>query len=174
MLKGFGIFSKGITILITVCLGAAIIQVLGGFTIIPGMDEIGPQLQTVGLIAVTLAGAYPLVHFITKVFSKPLMSLGKLMGVNEVAAAGMIAALANNIPMFGMMKDMDKRGKILAVAFSVCASFAFGDHLGFTSAQNPTVIVPMIIGKVIGGVVGIIIAILLVCRNIDKEPAKKA
>ncbi|MDR2650571.1 MAG: ethanolamine utilization protein EutH [Clostridiales bacterium] len=169
MLKGFIVFSKGITILITVCLGVAIVETLGGFTIIPGMDPIGPQLETVGVIAITLAGAYPLVHFITKVFSKPLMSLGKLMGVNEVTAAGMIAALANNIPMFGMMKDMDKRGKILAVAFSVCASFAFGDHLGFTSAQNPDVIVPMIVGKVLGGVVGVVIAILLVCKNLDKD-----
>ena len=31
----------------------------------------------------------------------------------------MIATLANNIPMFGLLKEMDNRGKILNVAFAV-------------------------------------------------------
>lgn len=39
--------------------------------------------------------------------------------MNDKAAAGMIATLANNIPMFGLMKEMDNRGKILNVAFAV-------------------------------------------------------
>ncbi len=34
---------------------------------------------------------------------------------------GLVASLANCIPMFGMMKDMDNRGKIINVAFSVSA-----------------------------------------------------
>ncbi len=165
MLKGFNIFSVAITVLITVCFGAAIIEALSGIVIIPGMDPIGPQLEVVGIIAITLAGAYPLVHFITKVFSKPLMVLGKLMGVNDVTAAGMIATLANNIPMFGMMKDMDNKGKVLSVAFSVCAAFTFGDHLGYASAQDPKVIMPMIAGKLVGGVVAIIIASLFVGKE---------
>ncbi|WP_373270669.1 ethanolamine utilization protein EutH, partial [Salmonella enterica] len=42
---------------------------------------------------------------------KPLMNVGKLLNVNNIAAAGMVATLANNIPMFGMMKQMDTRGK---------------------------------------------------------------
>mgnify|MGYP001222475075 FL=1 len=168
MLKGFNVFARFITALITICLGAAIIEGLIGIQIIPGMDPIGPQLETVGIIAITLAGAYPLVHFITTVFSKPLISLGKLMGVNDVAAAGIIACLANNIPMFGMLKRMDERGKILSVAFSVCASFALGDHLGYASAQEPAVIMPMIVGKIAGGVVAIVIAKLLVVKKSPK------
>ncbi len=35
--------------------------------------------------------------------------------MNEVGAAGLVASLANNIAMFQMMKDMDKRGKIINV-----------------------------------------------------------
>lgn len=169
MLKGFNVFAKLITILITVCLGVAIIEELAGITIIPGMDPIVPQIEVVGIIAITLAGAYPMVHFITTVCAKPLMALGKLIGVNDVAAAGMIACLANNIPMFGMMKDMDEKGKVLAVAFSVCASFALGDHLGYASAQDQSIVFPMIIGKLVGGVVGVIIAKLLVVRSKSKS-----
>ena len=173
MLKGFNVFAKLITILITLCLGVAIIEALVGITIIPGMDPIVPQIEVVGIIAITLAGAYPMVHFITTVFRKPLMALGKLIGVNDKAAGGMIACLANNIPMFGMMKDMDEKGKVLAVAFSVCASFALGDHLGYTSAQDQTVVFPMIVGKILGGVVAIVIANLLVLRK-PKEKREAA
>lgn len=169
MLKGFNIFAKFITALITVCLGAAIVEELAGITVIPGMDPIAPQIETVGIIALTLAGAYPMVHFITTVFSKPLMALGKLIGINNIAAAGMIACLANVLPMFGMMKDMDEKGKVLSVAFAVCASFTFGDHLGYASAQDQSVVFPMIIGKLLGGIIGIIIASLLVVRKTDDK-----
>lgn len=168
MLKGFNIFSIFITILITVCFAAAIIEALVGIVIIPGMDPIGPQFEVIGIIAITLAGAFPLVHFITTVFSKPLMKVGKLMGVNDVAAAGMIACLANNIPMFGMLKDMDEKGKVFAIAFSVCASFALGDHLGYTAGVSPDSIFPMILGKIGGGIIAILIASLLVVKK-DKK-----
>lgn len=167
MMKGFNVFAQFITIAITIFLAIAIVRELTGFTIpfLSGMDGIGPQLEVCGIIAITLAGAYPMVHFITTVLAKPLKALGKLIGVNEVSIAGMIACLANNIPMFGMMKDMDERGKILAVAFSVCASFALGDHLGFTAAQEQAAIFPMVGGKILGGIIGVIIATLLVVRS---------
>lgn len=64
------------------------------------------------------------------------MKLGKVLGMNEVAAAGMVATLANNIPMFQMLKDMDNRGKIINIAFAVSASFVLGDHLGFTRRRS--------------------------------------
>ena len=73
-----------------------------------------------------------MVHFITKAL-KPLMSIGKALGMNDVAAAGLVATLANNIAMFQILHEMDARGKILNVAFAVSAAFTFGDHLGFTA-----------------------------------------
>jgi len=174
LLKGFNGFSIGITVIILVAFAAAIIEGLSGYVIIPDMAPIGPQLETVGFIAITLAGAYPLVHFITKYLSKPLGALGKLIGVNDMTIAGMIAAVANNIPMFGMLKDMDVRGKILAVAFSVPASFALGDHLGYTAANAQDKIVAMIVGKLLGGVIAIFIASLFIPKNLDTKKSKKA
>ena len=39
--------------------------------------------------------------------------------------------------MFGMVKDMDERGKIVNIAFrAVPAAFVFGDHLGFTAGYD--------------------------------------
>lgn len=184
MMKGFNVFAIFISSFITLLLALSIINELGVLpsgegTIVSWvpfvgeMDPIGPQLETCGIIAITLAGAYPMVHFITTVLGKPLAALGKLMGVNEVSAAGMVAALANNIPMFGMMKDMDGRGKVIAVAFSVCASFSLGDHLGFTAGQEPTAIFPLVVGKICGGIIGVIIAMLLVVRKSPNEKEKK-
>lgn len=169
MLSGFEIFSKFITTFILIVFAIAIIEGLTGFALIKGMDPIEDQLGIVGLIAITLAGAYPLVHFITTALAKPLEKVGGLLGVNDKAAAGMIASLANNIPMFGMMKDMDERGKVMSVAFSVCASFALGDHLGYVSANQKEAIFPMIAGKIVGGIVAIVIASFFVPKkNADK------
>jgi len=158
LLKGFSIFSKIITIVIIVGLASAIIEALTGIVIIPGMDPIGPQLEIIGIIGITLAGAYPFVYFITTKLSKPLSNIGKLLSVNEVAVGGIIAALANSIPTFGMVKDMDPRGKVIAIAFSVPAVAALGDQLGYTSANCPEVILPMIVGKIVAGIIAIIFA----------------
>ncbi len=120
MIKGFTYFGKGVVIVITLGL-AAIVEALTGIVVIPGMKPISEGIEIVGDIAIVLAGAFPLVFVITKVFNKPLMALGKVLGMNDVSAAGLVASLANCIPMFGMMKDMDNRGKIINVAFSVSA-----------------------------------------------------
>lgn len=168
MITGFTWFGKFVVAVITLGLGAGIIEALTGFVVIPGMNPISDGFEIVADIAIVLAGAFPLVYVITKVFKKPLLSLGKLLGMNEVAAAGLVASLANSIPMFGMMKDMDRRGKVLNVAFAVSAAFVFGDHLGFTAGFNPDFIFPMIIGKLVGGITAIAAA-YWITRSYGKE-----
>ena len=39
--------------------------------------------------------------------------------------------------MFQMLHDMDRRGKIINVAFAVSAAFVFGDHLALPRALIP-------------------------------------
>ncbi|WP_291566328.1 MULTISPECIES: ethanolamine utilization protein EutH [unclassified Clostridium] len=165
MIKGFTYFGKFVTAVITVGLAAIIIETITGIVVIPGMAPLSEGIKVVGDIAIVLAGAYPLVHFITKVFKKPLMKLGSLLGIGEVAAAGMIASLANSIPMFGMMKDMDNRGKIINVAFAVSAAFVFGDHLGFAAGVNKDMIAPMIVAKLIGGASAVALACFMTPKN---------
>lgn len=161
MIKGFSLFGKLIVTLITVGLVAAIVESLTGFALIPGMAPISDGFETVGAIAIVLAGAFPLVYAITKLLKKPLLSLGARLGVNDTAAAGLIASLANSIATFGMMKDMDARGKVLNVAFAVSAAFVFGDHLGFTAEFAPQMLLPMIVGKLAGGVSAVAVAMWL-------------
>ena len=161
MVKGFQVFGRVVVILITVGLAAGIVQALTPLTLIPGLAPIEEGVSIVGSIAIVLAGAFPLVYVITRVFRRPLMALGRALGMNEVAAAGMVATLANNIPMFQMLHDMDRRGKIVNVAFAVSAAFVFGDHLGFTAGFDDTMIFPMIVGKLVGGVTAVAVALFL-------------
>lgn len=169
MIIGFTYFGKFVLIVITIGFAAAIVEALTGLVLIPGMNPIHDGIAIVGDIAIVLAGAFPLVYVITKVFKKPLMALGKVLGMNEVAAAGLVASLANCIPMFDMMKDMDNRGKIINVAFAVSAAFVFGDHLGFTAGVNPDMILPMIVAKLVGGVTAVIVAIFIANKTLAKS-----
>lgn len=161
MVKGFTAFGKGVVAVITLGLAAAIFESLTGVALIPGMAPISEGFETVGEIAILLAGAFPLVHVITRLFRSPLLKLGQALGINETAAAGLVASLANSIPMFGMFRDMDERGKVVNVAFAVSASFVFGDHLGFTAGFNAEMIFPMLVGKLTGGIAGAAAALFL-------------
>ena len=106
----------------------------------------------VGNVALMLAGAFPMVSVITKICRRPLQKFGKCLGINEVSSAGMLVSLANSIPMLSTVSDMDRRGKIMNVAFSVSAAYVFGDHLGFVAGYMPDVMVPVIIAKLTAGV----------------------
>jgi ethanolamine transporter len=146
---------------ITVGLAAAIFQELTGITVIAGMAPLSEGFETVGEIAIVLAGAFPLVAVLTKLLKKPLLKLGKVLGINDTAAAGLIASLANSIATFGMVKDMDARGKVINIAFAVSAAFVFGDHLGFTAGFAPDMLPAVIIGKLAGGISAVLVALLL-------------
>ena len=161
MVAAFTAFGKIVVAVVTVGLSGAIIQALTGFVVIPGLAPISEGFETVGTIAIVLAGAFPLVYVLTQVLNKPLMALGKLLGINEPASAGLIASLANSIATFGMVKDMDNRGKVVNIAFAVPAAFVFGDHLGFTAGFAPELLPAMIVGKLVGGVFAVGVALLL-------------
>ncbi len=165
MLKGFHTFSKIVSFLMYASLACAIIKALTGLVIIKGMAPIGPQLEIVGVIGITLAGAYPFVKFITTVFAKPMKSFGKVLGVNEAAIGGMVGALANSLLLLTKVKEMDDKGKVLAIAFMVPAAFAFGDHLAYASVNIPNYLMPMIITKLFGGVLSVLIAMLLIKKQ---------
>lgn len=162
MLKGFHVFSKIITFLMYTSLACAIVEVLTGFVMIKGMAPIGPQLEIVGMIGITLAGAYPFVKFITTVFAKTMKRFGKVLGVNEETIGGMVGSLANSLLLLAKVKKMDDRGKVLAIAFMVPAAFAFGDHLAYASVNIPNYLMPMIITKLLGGILAVLIAMLLI------------
>ena len=183
MINGFNHFGNAVTIIIVIFTAIAVFEYQTGimfplFNImaIPDADGVVPLesgLLTCGIISITLIGAFPMVKWITKTFGGALSKVGGALGVNEQATAGMVANLANNIAMFNIMGDMDPKGKLLNVAFSVSAAFVFGDHLGFTAGVNNQMIFPMIVGKLVAGITALIVANLLAPKLLSKVDATK-
>ena len=171
MITGFIYFGKFISAMNLVGFGAIIVETLTGIVVIPGLAPISESIAIVGSIGIVLAGTYPLLHVVTKVFRNPLMKAGSLLGIGEVSVAGLIANLANNLPMLATLKDMDDRGKIINIAFTVSAGFLLGDHLGFAAAVAKDSITSMIVGKLVAGFTAIAVACLMT-RNLKLETNK--
>lgn len=171
MMNGFLKFGNAITVIITIGTAIAVFQYLTGikfplFNVMVEADADGvvpleSGIMIVGQIAIVLIGAFPMVEWITRTFKKPLMKIGEKMGMNESGSAGLVATLANNIPMFNILHNMDARGKLLNVTFAVSAAFVFGDHLGFTAGANADMIFPVVLGKLVAGVTALILASIL-------------
>lgn len=174
MIQGFTIFGRLIEMIAVVGLTVIIIETLTGIIIIPGMAPVEEGIQIVGSIVIFLAGAFPMVLFIQKVFKRPLEKIGTKIGVNDASTTGIIASLAHIIPMLTIFKDMDPKGKILNVAFAISGAFVFGSHFGIVAGLNKEMAFSMIVGKLIGGVSALILAsIAEKNRYINGSPAAK-
>lgn len=165
VIRCFFAFGKLIEIVAIIGLAAIAIETLTGFVVIPGLAPISDGVLTVGKIAVILAGAFPMITFITAYFSKYLEKLGRVLGVDRKATAGLIATLAHNIPMFMMLKEMKPRGKVVNVAFAVSGAFVFGGHLAFVAGVNKSMVLAMIIGKLAGGISAVALALLFTKKD---------
>ncbi len=171
MIAGFNVFGKAVTILITIFTAIAVFQFQTGimfpvFDVMSTPDATGvvpliSGLTTCGIIGITLIGAFPLVKFITDVFGKGLSKVGKLFGMDENGSTGLVATLANNIATFNILDKMNPKSKLLNVAFAVSAAFVFGDHLGFTAANNSEMVFSVVVGKLVAGITALILANIL-------------
>jgi ethanolamine transporter len=165
VIKGFGHISSGIMVLGTLGIIISIFETFVGITLLPGMTPMEEGIKIVGKISIILSGAFPMMYVFTKLLKKPLSWLGKRIGIGDVAVAGILASIANNIMMFEMFKDMDDRGKIINSAFTVSAAFTFGGQFGFIAGVEKEMIVPVVIGKVIGGLSALLLAHLIFSRT---------
>jgi ethanolamine transporter len=177
MIVVFQWFGYFVVAFLTFFLVLAGFQETTGVTMLSGMAPLSDAFSTVGNIAVTLAGAFGLVYLIQRYLGKPLGKFGKLLGINESAATGMVATLANDIAMFNIEKDMDPRGKVINMAFCVSAAFVFGDHLGFVGGAgggSAGMIAAVIVGKLVAGITAVVIAYFVAPKSEAAAAGKKA
>lgn len=182
LMNGFAKFGAFVTGLIAIFVAIAVFQYETGIRfplfhlmVEAGEDGVSPlanSIEILGDIAFVLLGAFPMVEFIKRHCGGALAKVGGKLGMNETASAGIVATLANNIPTFQMMKDMNPKGKLMNVAFASCAAFMFGDHLGFVAGVNADMIVPMIFAKLACGLSALFLANLLAPQLLSK--AQKA
>lgn len=151
-------FGAGLRILCMVSLVLASLEEVLGIQTIHGLAPLKAQMGTIGMIGVTLAGAYPLVYVLKRILAPAIKKISRVLRINEAAVTGLLAALANPFPFFDLIPDMDERGKVVAMAFSVSAMATFGDMLGYVSAERPDATAAMIVTKMTSGVVAFFIA----------------
>lgn len=171
MISGFCKFGVGVTAVITALTAIAVFEYqtkihfpLFDLMVVENADGVIPLesgLLVCGQIATILIGAFPMVKWLTNTFGKTLSKIGNAVGMDETGSAGLVAALANSLPTFNMVTDMNAKGKLLNIAFAVSGAFVFGDHLGFTAGVEREMIFPVILGKLVAGITALILANLL-------------
>lgn len=161
MIKGAMIFGQFITIVIYIGLACAAFESITGVVIIPGMAPIMEGMSVIASIGIVLLGTFPILSILVKILDKPLNSIGRKIGMDATSAAGLVFTLANSIPVYKMMKDMNVRGKIVNTAWLVPATAALGDHLGFTAGVRPDMITPVVVSKIAAGILAVVLAIVM-------------
>lgn len=159
IIKLFGWFGRIMTAVSVLGLLLALFRKLTGWVLISTLDPVEDAILVIGEIALLLAGAFPMMHLIAKLLNRPLLALGRKMGVNAVSVTGLLTTTVNSIATFDTVKDMDPRGKVLNMAFAVSAAFVFGDHLAFAGGWNPEAIPAMMAAKLTAGATALALAL---------------
>ncbi len=161
LMKAFLAFGRFMTLLAVLGAAAASAAYLFGIPTAPYLDSIQSGMQTVCSVILILPGAYVLVAIVSRCFRGVFLKAGKLIGINEYSAVGLVTSLANALPTLGIIKDMDPKGKLVNFAFITSGSYVLGDHLGFCAAVAPKLILPVLTAKLSAGIAAVALALLL-------------
>lgn len=179
VMRGFCALGRGMQVVLNMCIVISAVQAITGLRIpvLRLMVEPGPDggnsplvdsFIIVGNIALVLAGAFPMVLWLSRVFKKPIEHLSGALGMNEAGGAGLIASLASIFPALDLVPRMNKKGKLLVLTFCISGSFVFGDHLGFTAGVDQAMVLPLIVSKLGAGISALALANLLAPRLMEK------
>ena len=176
IIKLFSWFGRIMTAVSVLGLLLALFQKLTGWILISSLAPVEDAILVVGEIALLLAGAFPMMHLIARLLNRPLLALGRRLGVNAVSVTGLLTTTVNSIATFDTVKDMDPRGKVLNMAFAVSAAFVFGDHLAFAGGWDPEAIPAMMAAKLTAGVTALALALVVTrgLRGGDSPPKEDA
>lgn len=172
MVRGFLMFGKLMDAFIKLVLAACIIQhftgvftkIFGGWVFDPlfaDEKELYRAIEIAGYIGIMLAGTFPICYLFQKYCHRPMQFIGRQLKLTEAGALGMVMVLANIIAVYHLFKDMRARDKVLCVAFGICAQATLGDHLAFTANFQPTLVLPIMVGKFLAGAIAVAIAIFI-------------
>ncbi len=169
MIKGFMWFGKAMDTGIKLVLAFSIVEYFTGFfstvfgawgfdPIIADAEDQFRALEIAGYIGITLAGAFPMVYVIRTYLARPLGAVGRRFGISSEGSAGILAAAANILALYHLVKTIPPKDKVLCIAFAVCSAFLLGDHLAFTANFQPNMILPLMLGKFGAGLIAIALA----------------
>ena len=167
-IKTFSIIGKALIVVITIGLALGIFEFLTGKAIIGGLDPLMSGMTVVINASTIMTGAFPLISIVSRLFNKPLMAVGKKIGLDKMSVIGIVSSMATVATSYQFVSDMSKKGRIVNLAFSVSGAFVFAGHLAFTMSINPDYIFPVIVGKLVAGFTAIVVA-FIVYKKLFKE-----
>lgn len=129
--------------------------------IIADEKDLFRALEIAGYIGLMLAGTFPMVHLIKTYLKNPMQKMGKKMKMTSNGATGFLMVFANIIATYRLVEEMSARDMVICISFAVCAQAALGDHLAFTANFQPTLIIPIMLGKLAGGVFAVALALVI-------------
>ncbi|GAB2046015.1 ethanolamine utilization protein EutH [Agathobaculum sp. TL06] len=182
VIKVFSVFARFMTIIITIGLAMAAFTNLTGIELLEGMTDISQGFITVGVVTLIIAGSWPLAVVLEKVLKVPLNALARLLKIDATATSGLLISLVTALPAFAEYGKMNARGKVIVATFAGTMAYMIGPHLGFISATDKTMILPMFISKISAGIIGIALAVIVESRifknkqenqtNMQNEPVE--
>lgn len=186
MIAGFTVFGRLLDAFLRIVFVLVVVEYFTGvFSTILGQhwilqpiiateDDIFRALEVAGAIGIMLCGAFPMVYAIRKYLARPLSAVGSAIGLSADATAALFAASANVLAALAMVKHLRAKDKVIVLAFSVCGAFLFGDHLSFTANFQPSLILPIMVGKIVGGAAAVAFAIWLAVNRAEELEAEEA
>lgn len=179
MIKGFNVFGKAMDTALRIVLVLCVVEYFTGIfskifgtwgfePIIADEIDINRALEISGYIGIMLCGAFPMVYLIKTYLAKPLDKVGRKVGLSAEATTGILAATANVLALFAIVKDLKPNDKVKCISYSVCCAFLIGDHLAFSANFQPSLILPVMVGKLCGGCLAVYIATKFLKKKILK------
>ena len=160
MIRGFSVFATCIRILATLGLMLGAVTYMTGFELIPGLAPLSEAMEVVIAIAVVMLGSLPVSELLQRALKRPMSWMQRATGMNSASAAGLLIGMVSVLPAIALVKDMDRRGRIVNAAFMVCAASCFAAHLGFTVGVDAPMLPALLVSKLFGGAIGAGLALL--------------
>ncbi len=149
---------------IVIGLAAGIFKFLTGYTLIPGLADLSEGIDVIVNATCLMTGAFPLIFAVSKILNRPLNAIGKKLGIDSTSILGFLSTVASFAITVGILGDMNKKGRVINVAFAVSAAFVFASHLAFTMSYRPSFVLAVVAGKLVAGVTAVGVASVLYKR----------
>lgn len=170
MIRGFSVVARGISMLTTFGLMLGAFEYMTGTAILPGLAPVEEAMAVVASIGVVMLGSLPVTTILQRALKRPLAWLGEKTGMNNASVAGLLIGMVSVLPAIALVKDMDRRGRIVNAAFMVCAASALAAQLGFVAGVDASLLPLLLSSKFTGGICGALIALFATRREAAVSP----
>ncbi len=116
-------------------------------------------LYMVVRMVIVACGGMVLSKIVLTKYPDKIEAVGKRLGVNNYSVMGIILSCTQSLAMLPIFSRMDRKGKVLNAAFSVCGAYVVGGQLAFVSSLTDShQTAAYIICKLTAGILAIALA----------------